>query len=309
MKVIGQAKGNRPSPQLTESFLDRRNHMTLLAAVLFLTMGCVPKKQFDALQVELDQAQANAATEIATRDAKVTTLEQSLATEVETARVLGEQVTAAKADLEVKQAAVDALTSEKATLLTDKSKLKATVEETATALKELQARRAQAEARIAQYRDLMARFKTLIDAGQLTVKIIDGRMVVVLATDVLFASGKADLSDAGKTAISQVGAVLATTPGRKYQVEGHTDNDPIKTAQFPSNWELASARAITVVRALVASGIAPERVSAASFGEFHPVADNSTPEAKAANRRIEITVVADLSQLPGFEELQSIGSK
>ncbi len=283
--------------------------MTPIAIAFLLATGCVPQKKFDALQTQLDQAQANAATEIAARDAKVTTLEQSLATEVEGARVLGEQVTARTAELHTAQASVDALTSEKAALLTDKTRLKATVDETAKALKELQARKAQAEERIAQYRDLMARFKTLIDAGQLTVKIIDGRMVVVLATDVLFASGKAELSDAGKTAIAGVGAVLGSTPDRKYQVEGHTDNDPIKTAQFPSNWELASARAITVVRALVAAGVAPERVSAASYGEFHPVADNSTPEKKAANRRIEITVVADLSQLPGFEELQSIGSR
>jgi len=282
--------------------------MTLFSLVL-LALACVPQKKFDALEAQLADAQATAATEIAARDAKVKSLEGALAAEVDGARALGEQVRATKTELDARQAAVDALTSEKAALTTDKTKLKAAVEETATALKELQARKAQAEARIAQYRDLVARFKTLSDAGRLTVKIVDGRMVVVLATDVLFASGKADLSEAGKTAIAEVAAVLASIPERKYQVEGHTDNDPIKTSQFPSNWELASARAITVVRAMIAAGVAPDRVSAAAYGEFRPVASNATPEAKAANRRIEITVVADLSQLPGFDELQTIGGK
>lgn len=277
--------------------------------LMLLALACVPQKKYDALGAQLADAQATAATEIAARDAKVRSLETALAAEVEGARVLGEQVRATKTELDARQAAVDALTSEKAALTTDKTKLKAAVEETATALKELQARKAQAEARIAQYRDLVARFKTLSDAGRLTVKIVDGRMVVVLATDVLFASGKADLSDAGKTAIAEVAAVLASIPDRAYQVEGHTDNDPIKTAQFPSNWELASARAITVVRAMIAAGVASDRVSAAAYGEFRPVADNATPSAKAANRRIEITVVADLSQLPGFDELQTLGGK
>ncbi len=286
--------------------------MTPFAALFLLTTACVPQKKYDALQAQLTAAQADAATahaDVATRDAKVQSLQDALTAETAAAAQLGDQITATQADLRSRQAQVDGLTAEKAALLTDKSKLKATVEETTAALKELQSRKAQAEARVAQYRDLLARFKALIDAGRLKVKIADGRMVVELATDVLFDSGKADLSKAGHAAIADVGAVLAAIPDRKFQVEGHTDNDPIKTAQFPSNWELASARAITVVRALVDAGVKPDRVSAASYGEFHPIVANSTPAGKSANRRIEITVVADLSQLPGFEELQQLGEK
>ncbi len=283
--------------------------MTPLIVAFLLTTGCIPKKKYDALQVELTAAQATMASEVAARDAKVGTLEKALAEKTTIAEALGAKVTVVEADLKVKVSNVDALTAEKAALLTDKSKLKATVEETAIALKELQARKAQAEARIAQYKDLLLRFKALSDAGRLKVKTSDGRIVVELATDVLFASGKADLSEGGRTAIAEVGAVLAAIPEHKFQVEGHTDNDPIKTAQFPSNWELASARAITVVRALVEAGVTPARVSAASYGEFRPVAANTNTEGKSTNRRIEITLVADLSQLPGFEELQSLGSK
>src|SRR5690606_26894562 len=145
---------------------------------------------------------------------------------------------------------------------------------------------------------------TTLFRSRLQVKIVDGRMVVALPTDILFASGRADLSPEGKAAITEVGAVLATIPERQFQVEGHTDNVPIKTDRFPSNWELAAARAITVVRALREAGVEAERVSAASYGEFRPVATNDQPEGKQANRRIEIVVVADLSQLPGAEALE-----
>ena len=97
---------------------------------------------------------------------------------------------------------------------------------------------------------------------------------------------------------------LSTIPERRFQVEGHTDNVPIKTAQFPSNWELAAARALIVTKTMVEAGLPGERVSAASFGESKPAVSNDTPDGKAQNRRIEIVVVPDLSTLPGFDELQ-----
>jgi chemotaxis protein MotB len=174
------------------------------------------------------------------------------------------------------------------------------------ALRELEERKAQADARIAEFRSLLSRFKSLIDAGKLKVKIAYGRMVVELATDILFAPGSADLSPAGKTAIGEVAQVLAGIPEREFQVEGHTDNVPIKTSQYPSNWELASARALTVVKAMVESGLPPDRVSAASYADWKPIAPNDTPEGRASNRRIEIVVVPDLSSLPGFDELGKV---
>ena len=134
-------------------------------------------------------------------------------------------------------------------------------------------------------------------------------MVVVLATDILFASGSASLSKDGKAAIGEVGQVLASIPKRSFQVEGHTDNVPIASAQYPSNWELAAARAITVLKSMVESGLPGERISAASFGDTRPVASNDSKETKAQNRRIEIIIVPDLSQLPGFEELKALDAK
>ena len=78
---------------------------------------------------------------------------------------------------------------------------------------------------------------------------------------------------------------------------------PIATAQYPSNWELAAGRALTVMKTMIESGMPAARISAASYGDQRPVKSNDTPEGKAANRRIEIVLVPDLSGLPGFDEL------
>lgn len=177
------------------------------------------------------------------------------------------------------------------------------------ALKELQTREEEQKKRLQEFNDLTQRFKKLIDAGTLSVRIVDGKMVVSLGSDVLFPSGSAKLSDKGLATIKDVSAQLVSIPDKKYQVEGHTDNVPMRTAQFPSNWELASARALSVVRTMVENRMPAARVSAASFGEYAPVGPNGTPEEKALNRRIEIVIVPDLSSLPGYEELQRMSEE
>jgi len=187
---------------------------------------------------------------------------------------------------------------------TDRNQLEANLAETRKALEEAKQRRVESEKRIAEYTDLVRRFKNLVDAGRLSVKIVDGRMVVALSSDVLFPSGSARLSSEGQSAIREVARLLVGIPDRKYQVEGHTDDIPIRTPAFPSNWELASARALNVVREMLSAGMPPNRVSAASFGDTKPARANDTSENRAANRRIEIVIVPDLSGLPGFDELQ-----
>jgi chemotaxis protein MotB len=254
-----------------------------LALSLLSSWGCVGKKKYDALQTNYDAANAS----LAQRDARVSELEAQVA--------------------EWQKKAND-LENERATLLMDQSKLNTSIDEMKRALAELDQRKAAAEARLSEYRELLGKFKKLIDAGKLKVKIVDGRMVVELATDVLFDSGSAKLSDAGKAAIVEVSQVLATIPERNFQVEGHTDNVPIATAQYPSNWELASSRALTVVKTMVEAGMPSTRISASSYGETKPVQKNDSAEGKSANRRIEIVVVPDLSDLPGFEELSKVSS-
>lgn len=274
----------------------------IIALAAAAAIGCVPKKDYEALQAELQMTQGTLAERDASLEesqAKVATLEEALAAaEAEQADL--------STQLEAKEADLTALRSEKAALVKDKSRLRSSVSEMEAALADLARRKEAADARVKEFRKLLRRFKKLIDAGRLQVRIVDGRMVVQMATDVLFASGKAELSEEGKAAVAEVAEVLGEIPDRRYQIEGHTDDVPIKTAKFPSNWELAAARAIGVVKAMVEAGVAPERVSAASFSQYRPVAGNDSKEGKSANRRIEIVVSPDLSQLPGFEELNAL---
>jgi chemotaxis protein MotB len=91
---------------------------------------------------------------------------------------------------------------------------------------------------------------------------------------------------------------------RRFQIEGHTDNVPIHKPQCRSNRDLALVRGLSVVRAMLDEGIVPNDISAASYGEVHPVASNADDAGRRANPCIEIIVVPDLSLLPGYEELQ-----
>jgi chemotaxis protein MotB len=188
------------------------------------------------------------------------------------------------------------------------SELAGTLSEKDRALASLRAQEAQAEQRISQFQELTDKFSSLVDAGKLTVSILNGRMVVHMQTDVLFRSGSARLSPDGRSAVEEVSGLLVSIPDRRYQVEGHTDSVPIQTFAFPTNWELASARAISVVNVMIEKGMPPERVSAVSYGDTTPIAQNNSDKGKAQNRRIEIVLVPDLSQLPGFDELQQISA-
>jgi chemotaxis protein MotB len=269
--------------------------LRLALVALALAPGCVPKAKYTALQSELDATKADLSGKLDAAVEKSTSLEDALKAEQAKSAELEQRI----ADLEHKYSEA----------LSDKSKLDASVAEMEAALKDLEARRAAAEARITEYKDLLSKFKSMIDSGKLKVKIVNGRMVVELASDILFASGSAALSPEGESSLAEVAKVLAQIPDRSFQIEGHTDNVPIHTERFPSNWELGAARAITVVQTMAKGGVPVARLSAASFAENRPVAPNDTPAGKAANRRIEIVLVPDLSQLPGYDELAKLASQ
>lgn len=252
--------------------------LSVLFVVLTLTfcLGCVSKSKYDDVAGALAQEQATVKTQLD----KIAELELMI---IELEKKLG-------------------------TASDDKESLRTSVQNMKQALAEMTARKQEAESRIKEYRDLIRRFQKLTEAGRLSVKIVDGRMVVGLPSDVLFPSGSAQLSAGGRNTIKEVTRVLVDIPEKKYQVEGHTDNVPIRTSQFPSNWELASARGVNVAKMMVDAGMPSSRVSAAAFGEFKPIVSNSNAEGKAANRRIEIVIVPDLSTLPGYEELKSLSA-
>lgn len=279
-----------------------------MIALLVLLLACGPKRELDAVHGELTAARANAAEAAADHAAQVRALQEEADRLRDQVRTLQARVDDLRLESEARRRMVQSLNAEKAALVKDRSTLRASVVEMELALGAMEERRVAADARVAEYRSLLDRFQALIDAGTLQVRVAEGRMVVELATDVLFDSGKAELSPDGQATIAAVATVLAGLPGRSFQVEGHTDDVPIQTERFPSNWELASARAITVVRELVAGGVAPERLSAASRAEFQPAEPNTSEAGRARNRRIEIVLVPDLRGLPGHDELNAASS-
>ena len=114
---------------------------------------------------------------------------------------------------------------------------------------------------------------------------------------------KTELKQAGQDAIRQVTQILATIEGRKFQVTGHTDNVPIKSAKFKSNWELSAARAVEVVKFMSSSGMDGKRLSAAGYADQLSVAGNDTDDGRRKNRRIEIVVQPNIEELPGMEDV------
>jgi len=281
---------------------------TIIPVVL---AGCVTQGTFDQLKSDDDALRAEHQKTLRTlteRDQSLAAMKDAQDKAQAHAREQDAQLAKLQADLDKANADLAKAGDDLAATLKDKSSLKASVDEMKAALADAQKRKAAAEARVAEFRSMLDRFKALIDSGKLRVKIVDGRMVVELATDVLFASGSATLSRDGRAAITEVAGLLASIPNRSFQIEGHTDNVRIATAQYPSNWELAAARALTVLHTMTEAGMPAARISAASYGESKPAKPNDSPENKASNRRIEIVVVPDLSGLPGFDELNRVST-
>lgn len=128
--------------------------------------------------------------------------------------------------------------------------------------------------------------------GNVKVAVEERGIVISITAQLLFYSGSADIETNARPTIEEIGKILLAIPGNHIKVEGHTDIDPIRTSQFPSNWELSSARATTVVRLLIdKAGISSKNISAVGYGEHRPIYPNDTEINKAANRRVDIVIV------------------
>jgi chemotaxis protein MotB len=135
----------------------------------------------------------------------------------------------------------------------------------------LRAQRADAEKRLAAIDDIQKQFARMIDTGQLKVTARRGSLVLSLPSEVLFPSGIAELSKPGELAVLEVGITLKRFPDRRFLVIGHTDDVPLKSATYKDNWELSTARALTVTRFLVQAGMNPKNLLSAGSGEHDPV--------------------------------------
>lgn len=247
------------------------------ASLLVGTAGCVVGSKYEqkareaaASDMRAQQASAKAATceaNVATCEAKAAACEakaEGLQKEVEDARQQAAAVAQARNAVQAQAAA-------------------------------LAVQKGAAEARSAQYEQLVGSLRRQIEAGQIEISELRGKMVVKLRDRILFPSGSAKLSREGGATLDVVAGVFKDMQGKNVVVAGHTDDVPVASGPYRDNWELSSARAIAVVRYLASKGVPPRMLGAAAFSEFRPVVPNDSPSSRSHNRRIEIALIpADL---------------
>jgi len=153
------------------------------------------------------------------------------------------------------------------------------------------------DAALQAHRSLEDEMRAALESKDVTISKLQGKLTVNILDRILFDSGEADLKPDGAAVLRKVADILAQHPTLKIHVIGHTDNVPIRAGarnRYQSNWELSTARATAAVRYLCEkAGVDPRRLGAVGYGEFRPVADNSTPEGRARNRRIAITILSE----------------
>ena len=163
---------------------------------------------------------------------------------------------------------------------------------------QLEAERMARESRLSEmqntYDELVGKLEQEIERGEVQISELKGKLTVNVVDKILFDSGKADLKSVGIRVLQEIGDILNSAADKNIQVEGHTDNVPITGAlkeKYPSNWELSTARATTVLHFLQNKvGISGERLSAVGYGEYKPISSNKTAEGRAQNRRIQIVL-------------------
>lgn len=250
-------------------------YLTFMGLILSLSFNsCVSTKKFKASEARIDQLQdenSNVRNNLKDCNVKVSDLNnQKTSLQNENAAVLND---------------LKSLSAE--------SKL--TIADQAKRLKRLQDM-------IQAQKDVMNKLKNSISdalmnykTDELSVYMKDGMVYVSLAEKLLFKSGSDVVDPKGKEALKSLAQVLNGTRDITVMIEGHTDNVPIKTKLFKDNWDLSTARAISIVRILtVTNGFDVNRITASGRGEFHPVQDNSTNEGRASNRRTEVILSPDL---------------
>jgi chemotaxis protein MotB len=208
------------------------------------------------------------------------------------AAAAGEALERAKAERAELAQRVDKVEAERADLLALRNELSGQVQAKEDELAKLQG----------TYQELEAKMKEEIARGDVRLSRSGGRIKVDLVDKILFDVGDASITARGEEVLSRVGAVLVSVADRKIQVSGHTDDQPISErlrGRYPTNWELASARASNVVRFLEEKARLPgRRLVAAAYGPWEPISTNRTATGRARNRRIEIVLTPALAPAP-----------
>jgi chemotaxis protein MotB len=254
-------------------------------ALVYLSVGCGPsdtERRAVARVAELEGQLHDSETQRQQLEAHITELEQQN-------QQLADRLTALGQDVEGLRA--------------ERTSLSSSLSDTQRALDELRAREAAASARLAAFRAMLERFRAMIDSGQLHVRVVRNRMVVELPAGVLFDAGDDQLKPEGQTIIENITQILVSIEGRQFQIAGHTDSTPIHSRRWASNWELSTARAVSVARFMIDHGMPPDRLSAAGYADTQPVDTNDTDAGRQNNRRIEIVLLPNIDELPDLSSL------
>jgi chemotaxis protein MotB len=160
-------------------------------------------------------------------------------------------------------------------------------------------------------KELEDRLRREINDKEVSIEMLGRGLVITFVSEVLFDSGKATLKADSLEKLAKVAGVLQTTvKDLRVGIEGHTDNVPIQRSGWKSNWELSSARAMSVLHYLIdTEGLEPNRLSGTGYGEFHPVASNDTKEGRQKNRRVEIVILPNTTKKEAGVAEDSWGSE
>ncbi len=274
-------------PQRKLSDLDRMHSAArALCAVLLLVVtssACVTRKTHLATLDELSQVKSERA-RLADRVGLLEASNESLSSERKGLVNSVEDLRIDRTNLEKER---KALQRDIASLQTERDTLHGTLQ---TREAELQKRDQEMQNLRGTYDKLVTDLESEVAAGQIQIEQLRDGIRLNMPSEVLFPSGSTQLSDTGIAMLKKVSVRLRDATYRVV-VQGHTDNVPIETLRFPSNWELASGRATQVVRLFQGQGVQPERMTGVSYSEYYPVADNATADGRAHNRRIEVRLL------------------
>ncbi len=199
-----------------------------------------------------------------------------------------------QAELDRLRSSYTDLEAQKSNMAEEVARLEALRDEAARLSTEAEAARRRAESIERERDEIRQELGRFIDLGGIGVDVTPDGVMITMRESILFDSGKADLKPSSSELLAKLAEVLGRTHAREIRIAGHTDNKPIRTPQFPSNWELSTARALSVLHRLVDDHRLPaEKLVAVGFGENRPVASNDTNEGRAKNRRVEIFLVPE----------------
>lgn len=267
---------------MTNSLIVRRIGLLLLLSSL--SVGCVPKKKFDAKSRENDACFKALESDNARKKQLAKATAELQAKLAELSKALDESAGKSSAELAALQKDLLAKADEMSKLQAEKQ--------------ELAAKKEELEKKSATYDSLVSSLQKEINEGKIKITEGKNRLSVELIDKVLFDSGSTTIKPDGEAALRKVAGVLRGINDKQILVEGHTDGIAIAGAlmeTFPTNWELSVSRATKVVRFLEDAGVPPGNLGAAGFSKFRPVATNESDAGRSLNRRIEIVLTPKTS--------------